>query len=75
MKRAPDVSEEQAKLLRLARDAGLVVYADARPATLHACRRKRWLADRREGFVLTDGGRAALAYFDASKRMLELWAR
>jgi hypothetical protein len=72
---APCVSELQAELLRAAHDRGLShrEAKSAAPVTLRACRNHRWLAERTRGFVLTDGGRAALAHFDASVLMEKLW--
>jgi hypothetical protein len=74
MRIAPAVTEAQAKVLRLARDAGRVVRAElARPQTVDACLRKRWLAPRDGYCIITDGGIAALAHYNADVAMERLW--
>ena len=74
MRRAPAVSEAQARVLRLARDAGVVRYEDVgHTPTLRSCLRNRWLAPRENGHVITDGGLAALAHFHADELMEKLW--
>jgi hypothetical protein len=74
MRRAPAVSEGQAKVLRLARDAGRIDRSKlARPQTLDSCLHHRWLAPRAGYCILTDGGRAALAHYDADEAQEELW--
>jgi len=70
---APRITESQSKLLRLARDGGTVQRENANPSTFAACCGNRWLAKREKGYVLTDGGRAALMYYDADAEMERLW--
>lgn len=76
-RRAPGVTELQAGCLRLARDGGRVIREDVNAATLKSCQQWRWLAPRGERgedhYVITDGGRAALAHYDADVTMEKLW--
>jgi hypothetical protein len=74
MRVAPAVTEEQAKVLRLARDGGRLVREQlTRPQTADACLRKRWLAPRTGYCIITDGGLAALAHYDADEAMERAW--
>lgn len=65
MRIAPPVSEEQAKLLRLARDGGIVRRAELRdPRSYDSCVRHGWLSGLRGEATLTPYGQQALTYFD-----------
>jgi hypothetical protein len=78
---APSVSQRQAEVLRLTRDAGRINQRECLPTTLRtvrACAVHRWLAPRgtttaTSHWILTDAGRAALAYFDADVSQEKLW--
>jgi hypothetical protein len=77
---APSVSQRQAEVLRLARDAGRVTASECLPTTVRtarACAHHRWLAPRggveNEHWIITDGGKAALAHYDADEAMEKLW--
>ena len=80
MRRAPGVTLAQAGCLRFARDNGNVKPEHYMVSVLNSCRYHRWLTPRRESaslpepyYVLTDAGRAALAYYDAAVTMEALW--
>jgi hypothetical protein len=76
VRRAPSVTEYQAGCLRFARDNREVRPQHYNPSVLRSCRHHRWLAprgDHGEYFVITDSGRAALAYYDADVMMEKLW--
>ena len=75
-KLACSVSQRQAEVLRLARDAGRVQQQDCSPMTLRTirmCENHRWLSKHMSHatslfWTLTDVGRAALTYFDETYR-------
>ena len=73
MRVAPQVSEAQAKVLRLARDGGHVLSVECHPGTFRSCCHHRWLAPRTVGYIITDAGLAALAHFDEDVKQEKLW--
>ncbi len=81
MTRAPSVTSLQAKMLRLIRDSGGSMKCEymgwLEQALVKWLLYHRWVAPRgdrgNEHVVMTDAGKAALAYFDASCKQEELW--